>query len=840
MSRSVSLSGFTFVELSDDITTPQASTLVIEGSDDFRLQFFYDAASSNPSDGEINGELDVVQGQVTAATLNGISVLNSEDYEARIERISAGGETLDAIVIGVETAQGYELHVFRLTSNIFANEVPTRAELLSVLSNVSVAPVSSGPFSGTFDPSTAPTATVVDIPDPTGTPGDDVLNGDNGANLLDGLAGNDQINGNGGADTLIGGTGDDTLDGGNGSDTLRPGSNDFGDDLVLGSAGNDVIDFTGATPQSYYTIAYVYLSQGVGVVIDGAADTGQVLKADGQDTMLNVADAMSADGLGIVGTTQSDAFTINTAADQFIQLQGGRGSDSYTLGGDGMIRVSFNSSGLEQATNGVSVDLSQGTVFNDGFGNTDSVSLTGGNGRIELRGTNFNDSMIGHDGRDSFITERGSDTVNGGAGEDRVRYDRNGIDSVTVDLAAGTATALFSGVAHTDTLISIEDVRGSRTGSDLLQGSDADNEMLGNGGNDTLAGRGGNDYLNGGDGTDTVVINANIADITVGYNDYGIAISSADGYDVIDEVEQFQFNDGTLSLSQIEALLPPGETVVGTDGNDSLDGTGGGDTIAGGSGSDTIDGGGGDDEISGSTENDTIFGGSGDDNIGGGTGDDSIEGDTGNDTIGAGRGNDTVDGGDGDDGVFGGADDDILYGGEGDDNMGGGFGNDQVYGNAGHDDMGGGTGRDTMSAGDGNDSVGGGEGDDSIDGGAGNDFLAGGGRNDTINGGAGDDTINAGAGDDVMIGGGGSDLFIFNEFVDGETDTIFGFENGQDTIRLRGVEGQGLQGRLDALDVTNTTVDGDAGVRLTYNGHTILISGVSASDIGAEDFIFIG
>lgn len=51
-----------------------------------------------------------------------------------------------------------------------------------------------------------------------GSEGDDVISGDESANLLDGLAGDDTIFGRGGDDTLIGGIGIDTVDGGTGTD----------------------------------------------------------------------------------------------------------------------------------------------------------------------------------------------------------------------------------------------------------------------------------------------------------------------------------------------------------------------------------------------------------------------------------------------------------------------------------------------------------------------------------------------------------------------------------------------------------------------------------------------
>lgn len=118
--------------------------------------------------------------------------------------------------------------------------------------------------------------------------------------------------------------------------------------------------------------------------------------------------------------------------------------------------------------------------------------------------------------------------------------------------------------------------------------------------------------------------------------------------------------------------------VVGTNGNDDLDGTANNDLIIAGNGDDTIDGGDG---------HDLIFAGRGDDTIDGGAG---------NDVIVAGSGDDTVDGGDGHD---------VIFGGRGDDTIVGGDGNDLIFGGSGNDTIDGGEGCDIISAGRGDDLV---------------------------------------------------------------------------------------------------------------------------------------
>ncbi|KMK65711.1 nidogen-like domain-containing protein [Puniceibacterium sp. IMCC21224] len=290
------------------------------------------------------------------------------------------------------------------------------------------------------------------------------------------------------------------------------------------------------------------------------------------------------------------------------------------------------------------------------------------------------------------------------------------------------------------------------------------------------------------------------------------------------------------------------DTIDGKGGDDSIDGAGGDDLVGGGEGNDTVNGGAGNDRVSGADGNDVVNGNGGNDNMGGGKGNDTMNGGGGNDTMGGGQDNDVMDGGEGNDIVNGGPGDDSTRGGNGNDTMGASFGNDTVDGGDGDDSLGGGTGRDSLIGGNGNDDIGGGEGDDTVDGGTGNDFLAGGGRNDLIFGGAGDDRLNGGAGNDTMNGGAGEDIFIFNELTPGEIDLILNFEDGIDTIRLSGVTGQGLQGRVDALNITNALIDIDgdagnataAGITMSFNGHTINVTGISAANLGVDDFLFVG
>jgi Ca2+-binding RTX toxin-like protein len=136
---------------------------------------------------------------------------------------------------------------------------------------------------------------------------------------------------------------------------------------------------------------------------------------------------------------------------------------------------------------------------------------------------------------------------------------------------------------------------------------------------------------------------------------------------------------GLSSLAQPLAACVPGESPVnvqfseGTDGNDTIGGSGNDDFLSGGDCDDEIFGEAGDDALAGNAGNDRIDGGSNNDSIRGGPGDDTLFGD-----IGA----DAMAGGAGDDKILGGGGDDVLVGGEGADRLDGEAGCDVCFGDA--------------------------------------------------------------------------------------------------------------------------------------------------------------
>jgi len=113
------------------------------------------------------------------------------------------------------------------------------------------------------------------------------------------------------------------------------------------------------------------------------------------------------------------------------------------------------------------------------------------------------------------------------------------------------------------------------------------------------------------------------------------------------------------------------DAIFGLGGNDTINGRLGDDLLCGGDGNDVLTGGVGDDALDGGDGNDTIFGGIGADRLSGGAGDDVLDGELGNDTLSGGDGNDRLSGGIGTD---------VLNGDAGDDTMAGNLGTDRCDG----------------------------------------------------------------------------------------------------------------------------------------------------------------
>lgn len=172
---------------------------------------------------------------------------------------------------------------------------------------------------------------------------------------------------------------------------------------------------------------------------------------------------------------------------------------------------------------------------------------------------------------------------------------------------------------------------------------------------------------------------------------------------------------------------------------------------------------------------------------------------------------------------------DSLYAWGGNDTVEGGSGNDAVYGDSiGDITL---TGNDSLSGGLGNDTLGGGDGNDTLDGGDGNDLLYGelSAAQDTIGtmtgadslvGGAGNDTLDGGRGIDTLVGGTGDDVY----YVDSSLDVITEL-TGEGADSVSSSVSYTLSDYVEALTLTGT-----GNTHATGNGQDNSITGNSGAN----------
>jgi Ca2+-binding RTX toxin-like protein len=256
---------------------------------------------------------------------------------------------------------------------------------------------------------TAFSSTILNFENVIGTPYDDIIEGNNADNVLDGGAGVDELTfentgpGLGGvtvnlqSQTAIG-RGTDTvknfenLTGSNYDDDL---TGTIGPNIIYGLDGNDTLN--------------------------GNSGDDQLYGGNGDDTLI-----------------------------------GDKGNDSID-GGAGVDKVSYFTS-----TAGVTVDLLAGTASNDGWGFTDTITTC-----ENIQGTAYDDRLVGDNGDNTIWGEGGNDvivgldgldTLRGGPGDDTLSAYSEGLNSSdgwadVVDGGAGTDTATYW--AGEDVLVSI-------------------------------------------------------------------------------------------------------------------------------------------------------------------------------------------------------------------------------------------------------------------------------------------------------------------------------------------------------------------------------------------------
>ncbi len=215
-----------------------------------------------------------------------------------------------------------------------------------------------------------------------GGPGNEVINGTAGRDLLIGNGGNDVIFGMGGDDCISGGDGSDVIYGDGGNDRILGGNHG---DVIYGGAGNDVV-YGGAGND-------VVNAEGGNDVVYGGDDNDTINGGSGTDV--------------IYGDKGNDILSGEGDADV---IDGGVGDDIIS-GGDGNDVIS-GGDGSDRVDGGNGNDTIDGGKGND--------ILCGGNGADTIQGGDGNDQIYGGAGNDTLLGGAGNDTVVGGDGSDTV------------------------------------------------------------------------------------------------------------------------------------------------------------------------------------------------------------------------------------------------------------------------------------------------------------------------------------------------------------------------------------------------------------------------------------
>ncbi|CAN7688252.1 tandem-95 repeat protein [Mesorhizobium sp. LjRoot246] len=423
--------------------------------------------------------------------------------------------------------------------------------------------------------------------------------------------GDDRIDGFTSGDTIAGGAGNDSLSGGSGNDTYVFARGD-GQDSIDDNNGNPYNGSTDVLRITGYRFDEAVFSQPFGLA--SALDIGFA----GTSDRIRVWNTLNGDEVDQIEQFKFDDRTLTIAEVKALLL-----SQAATPGDD---RI-------------------------DGFTSGDTIA--GGAGNDSLSGGSGNDTYVfaRGDGQDS-IDDNNGNPYNGST--DVLRITGYRFDEAVFSQPFGLASALDIGFAGTsdrirvwntlngdevdqieqvkfdDRTLTIAEVKAlllsqaATPGDDRIDGFTSGDTIAGGAGNDSLSGGSGNDtyVFARGDGQDSIDDNngnpyngsTDVLRIT-GYRfdeavfsqPFGLASALDIGFagtsdrirvwntlngDEVDQIEQVKFDDRTLTIAEVKALLL---SQAATPGDDRIDGFTSGDTIAGGAGNDSLSGGSGND-----------------------------------------------------------------------------------------------------------------------------------------------------------------------------------------------------------------------------------------------------
>ena len=763
---------------------------------------------------------DVMEGGAGADTLRGGPGIDTASYEqsdAGVEirlhsSVVQGGHAEGDVLDGIENLRG-SVHTDILEGDAGANRLDGGAGVDWVSYRGSDAAVTVKLRDGTGQRGHAEGDVIANMENIEGSEYNDILGGDSEANHLAGGAGNDGLWGSNGNDVLEGGAGADRVYGGPGEDTVVYWNSDAAVTINLG-------DGTGAGGHAQGdTIAEVENVDGSDFndVLEGNDGINRLYGGDGDDELK--------------GGGGNDILTGGVGADQ---LDGGSGIDTAFY---------------RDSNEAVTVNLGDGTATG---GHAEGDVIT----NVEvIIGSKYDDALTGSSGVDRLDGGAGDDVLEGGAGADRLDGStgadtavyRTSNAAVTVNLGEST---FAGGHAEDDTLVNVENLEGSNyddvltgdSNANRLHGGDGNDELQGGDGNDQLFGDNGNDLLEGGGGIDQLDGGAGVDTVSYSSSRRGISVNL-----LLDEGSRKDHGNWREEIINIE-------NVIGSDYDDSLTGDNGANELYGRGGNDHLNAGQGDDRLFGEAGDDVLLGLSGADRLDGGEGVDTAVYSTSDEAVTVDLANGTSQGGhaEGDvivgvENLWGSEHDDTLSGDDGANRLNGGGGNDELHGKGGNDLLVGYTGADLLDGGPGIDAVsyhwsnegvavnlkegtsegGYAEGDVIID----VEILGGTLYDDVLVGNHEPNQLYGYSGNDTLEGGGGVDRFVFDWF-NGD-DTILDFTDNVDLIDLSIF---GLTG-FDDLTLTSNS-NGVTIDMTTSGGGTILLEDFDIANLDASDFLF--
>lgn len=314
----------------------------------------------------------------------------------------------------------------------------------------------------------------------TGTQDDDAIDGRNGNDVLNGFTGNDDILGGGGDDIIVGGVGSDTLTGGSGNDTiLSLDSSVSGASGVSITVGADILNATFDSGLDGFTFS------------DGGFGGSDPAGGDfARDTSTAGALQLTIDDNG----TDTDQADLSGSFDIAFSLT--EATDNVTLEFDYVFNLAANFEANEGASVFVELDGTAFGVepnnfvfqmFGDGNGGTaDIVSNSASINFGTLSAGSYNLSLGGFLNAFTFGDE----------------VFTLSFDNVVISEALASSGATLPGIDA------------DSTSTNILDGGDGNDILIGSSGADTLLGGDGNDELRSSSTQDLTVTDIEITDLS--------------------------------------------------------------------------------------------------------------------------------------------------------------------------------------------------------------------------------------------------------------------------------------------------------------------------------------